>query len=222
MWKLMVSCVPVISRCWCIRNPWRLKGDTCPLWAGGSGQGQCEASVPEAPFSRSGCTDCPAVDHEWHVVEGSVSREGMKGIVQLKKNAPCLILNLRKNTLCNCGTTPQQWSHLVLLAFQARDYKQTKQQETEGEKNPTPFSRVILAEKKQHNKTGTPLFSLQLNTRPVREKKPVPFLLPKEPQAHLSSQMAAPVPDFAINSSLATVGFWRSSLASFILGALLC
>lgn len=84
-WKLMVSCVPVISRCWCIRNPWRLKDDMCLLWAGGSGQGQCEASVPEAPFSRSGCTDCPAVDHEWHVVEGSVSREGMKGIVQLKK-----------------------------------------------------------------------------------------------------------------------------------------
>lgn len=123
----MISCIPMVSKCWYIRSLWRLKGDTFPLWAGENWQGQSEASLPEAHFSRSGCTDCPAVDHEWHAVERSVSREGMKGRAQLEKSVSCRMPNSSKTTLCNCRTTPQWCPHPVLLGFHARDCKQMKE-----------------------------------------------------------------------------------------------
>lgn len=115
MWKLMVSCIPMISRCWCTRNVCRPKGDVCLLCGWRSGQGQCAADTPGSPSSRSGCRDWPAVDDEWHAVEGSVSRGGMKGMVWLKK---------KKSTMPRAelekSHTVQLWDHssAVPLSFQ--------------------------------------------------------------------------------------------------------
>lgn len=190
MWKLMVSCSPMISRCCCTRNTWRLKGGVCPLWAQGSRQGRCEASMPEADFPRPRCTDCLAVDHEWHTVEGSVSRDGTKGKVQLEKKMHHCEKAHRATAgplLCS-APTQYSWAFMKGALNKQRSRKW-------GKKTPRAFWRGILAEKKQCNKIGA--FQHIVEHRTSWSKKPLPFHAPQRPPTHLPTQTAVLVPAFA-------------------------